>query len=402
MGKLSSNNLSLYVHIPFCSRRCGYCHFNTYEGLEKLFEPFTLALCKEIESYARELSGAWIAHTIYIGGGTPTHLPLKNFLRIIQVLREQFAWIPGIEITSEANPTFITQAYLEGIREAGVNRISFGAQSFDANLLSMLDREHSAAQIGEAVRAARQAGFTNLNLDLMYGLPHQTLTQWNDSLDAAIALEPNHLSLYALTIDEGTAFKKRVEKKILPEPDPDLAADMYLLAEEKLAEEEFQQYEISNWARLNSGGDANDRSCQRLKASRHNLTYWLTEPYLGFGPGAHSFFKRERFWSVLAPQVYIEKIARNESVVAGRESIDEPLERSETIILALRLNEGISRARFAERFGIAMDDQFGSTLKQCAEWGLVEDAGDRVRLTTRGRLLSNEVFQRLLPDTGNR
>src|SRR5207237_3483601 len=241
------------------------------------------------------LAEQWAVHTIFIGGGTPTHLPIVCFEQIVQTLRERWHWSDGIEVTAEANPSFITQPYLERIRAAGVNRISFGAQSFDNVLLHMLDREHDAAQIGLAVQLARAAGFDNLSLDLMYGLPTQSLSQWRESLEAALALAPEHLSLYGLTIDEGTAFKKRVERNLLPEPDPDLAADMYILAEERLAQSGFAQYEISNWARRTAGDGTLDS--RPLLASRHNLTYWLNEPYLGFGPGAHSWFAHERFWS---------------------------------------------------------------------------------------------------------
>ena len=219
---------------------------------------------------------------------------------------------------------------------------------------------------------------------------------------AAVALEPEHLSLYGLTIDEGTAFKKRVEKGLLPEPDEDLAADMYELAETMLAEAGFRQYEISNWARLQKechfvGGE--DLSHQMLLPSRHNLTYWLNEPYLGFGPGAHSWFGGRRFWNINAPQTYIEQLGRGESVEGGAESISTALERAETVILALRLNEGISRARFTQRFDASLDALYGPVWKQSAAWGLLEDDGERLRLTPRGRLLSNEVFQRLLPDS---
>jgi oxygen-independent coproporphyrinogen-3 oxidase len=388
--------LSLYLHIPFCSTRCGYCHFNTYEGLERLFEPYSAALCKEIERYARRLREQWIVHTIFFGGGTPTYLPLACFERLLQALREQWTWTADCEITAEANPSSITQAYLERIRAAGVNRLSFGAQAFDATLLRMLDREHTVAQIGDAVTMARRAGFTNISLDLMYGLPTQTLPHWRDSLEAAIALNTAHLSLYGLTIDEGTAFKKRVEQGVLPQPDDELAADMYILAEEKLAEAGFGQYEISNWAKPLDPRGVGTRA--GLHVSRHNLTYWLNEPYLGFGPGAHSCFNHERFWNLNAPQVYIERLKCDESVVAGRQTINTALAQAETVILGLRLTEGVTRARFAQRFGVTLDEIFGQTLKQCANWGLLTDDGECVRLTQRGRLLSNEVFQRLLPD----
>ena len=393
--------LSLYLHVPFCSTRCGYCHFNTFEGLERLFEPFTAALCAESAAWAARLRDQWRVSTIFLGGGTPTHLPLPQFAQIMRALREQWQWAQDIEITSEANPTRITQAYLEGMLASGINRISFGAQAFDAGLLRMLDREHTVDQIGDAVLMARRAGFTNLSLDLMYGLPTQTIEQWRQSLAAAVALQPEHLSLYGLTIDEGTAFKKRVEKGLLPEPDEDLAADMYELAEAMLAEAGFRQYEISNWARLQKECHfvgAEDLSHQMLLPSRHNLTYWLNEPYLGFGPGAHSWFGGRRFWNLNAPQTYIEQLGRGESVEGGAESIGIALERAETVILALRLNEGISRTRFTQRFDTSLDELYGPVLKQSAVWGLLEDNGERLHLTPRGRLLSNEVFQRLLPD----
>jgi oxygen-independent coproporphyrinogen-3 oxidase len=233
----------------------------------------------------------------------------------------------------------------------------------------------------------------------MYGLPLQTPQHWRDSLDAAIELQPEHLSLYGLTIDEGTAFKKRVAHKLLPEPDQDLAADMYLLAEEQLAQASFQQYEISNWATRTADTSLSYvvRPPSPVRMCRHNLTYWRNEPYIGFGPGAHSFFNHERFWNVNAPQLYIERMSRDESVVADRETITARLEQAEMTILGLRLNEGIARARFAERFGVSLDVVFGATIQQCAQWRLLVDNGECVRLTQRGRLLSNEVFQRLLP-----
>lgn len=393
--------LSLYAHIPFCARRCGYCHFNTYEGLERLFAPYADALIAESARYAAAVGDAWAVRTLFFGGGTPTYLPLADFTRILRALRAHWSWQDGAEVTAEANPTHITEAYLAGLLEAGINRLSFGAQAFDAGLLAMLDREHSVAQIGEAVRMARRAGFTNINLDLMYGLPSQSLDQWRQSLDAALALQVEHLSLYGLTIDEGTAFKKRVEKGLLPEPDSDLAADMYEMAEEGLAEAGYRQYEISNWAlpcRECHFIDADDLSAEQVMSCRHNLTYWLNEPYLGFGPGAHSFFGGERFWDINPVPVYVERIARGEDVVGGREVIGPALERAETVMLALRLNDGMERARYAARFGVPLDAQFGAVLAQCAEWGLLTDDGARVRLTPRGRLLSNEVFQRLLPD----
>jgi len=396
-----SDALSLYLHVPFCSTRCGYCHFNTFEGLERLFEPFTAALCAESAAWAARLRDQWHVGTIFLGGGTPTHLPLPQFTQIMRALRDQWQWADDIEITSEANPTRITPAYLEGMLASGINRISFGAQAFDAGLLRMLDREHTVDQIGDALLMAHRAGFTNVSLDLMYGLPTQTLELWRQSLAAAVALEPEHLSLYGLTIDEGTAFKKRVEKGLLPEPDQDLAADMYEMAETMLAEAGFRQYEISNWARLQKechflGGE--DLSEQMLLPSRHNLTYWLNEPYLGFGPGAHSWFGGRRFWNINAPQTYVDQLGRGESVEGGAENIGTALERAETVILALRLNEGISRTLFAKRFDVSLDDLYGPVLKKCAAWGLLQDGGERLRLTPRGRLLSNEVFQRLLPD----
>ena len=394
---MSIQSLSLYVHIPFCSTRCGYCHFNTYEGLDRLFTPFAQALCAESGQYADALADQWIVQTIFIGGGTPTHLPIACFEQIVHALKARWPLTEGIEITAEANPSFITQAYLERMRAAGVNRISFGAQSFDNTLLHMLDREHDAAQIGLAVRLARAAGFENLSLDLMYGLPSQSLSQWRDSLEAALALAPEHLSLYGLTIDDGTAFKKRVEWHLLPEPDPDLAADMYIHAEDRLAQAGYVQYEISNWARKTDDADA-QTNARPLLASRHNLTYWLNEPYLGFGPGAHSWFARERYWNANPPQEYVDRLAAGASVIGGRETIDEALEQAETVILGLRLNAGLSRARFAQRFGMALDNVFGAPLAQCAKWDLLTDDGERVRLTPRGRLLSNEVFVRLLPD----
>ena len=387
--------LALYVHIPFCTAKCGYCDFNAYEGLDHLVPGYTLALRREIELWA-PAAREFRVQTVFFGGGTPSLTSIEDIEAITAAVRERYDVAPDAEWTLEANPTELTAEHLAGLRALGINRLSIGVQSLHDDELDMLDRLHSAERAVEAVEAARASGFDNLNLDLMFGLIDQPLERWQQTLEGALALRPEHLSCYALTVEPGTALHYRVAKGELAEPDPDVAADQYQWTRERLAGAGYRQYEISNWARP-------AREC------RHNIVYWHAEPYLGLGAGAHSFFAGQRFANVDAPNRYIEAVDASYEQrradgrgtlqqIAGGETPDEATLRADAMILGLRLLEGVSTAEFTQRFGVAPGEAFGQALERHLALGLLELDGERLRLTARGLLLANEVFVDLLPE----
>jgi len=387
-------NIALYIHIPFCRRKCPYCDFNSYAGLDALQAPYVKALIAEMNWLAER--GEWQANTLFIGGGTPTVLPLLLLTRVLSAARLAFHIPLPAEITIEANPGTVDESYLAGLRSAGANRLSLGAQSFHDDELHLLGRIHTVAEIDKALRAARQAGFQNLNLDLIYGLPGQSLERWRNTLERALVLSPEHLSLYSLGIEKGTPFAGRIAAGDLPAPDDDLAADMYELAEDMLEQEGYRHYEISNWAK----GDSQF-------ACRHNLTYWRNEPYLGLGAGAHSSWGGRRWHNLLSPSEYVAGMAAQSSgrapwqnpAAAEVEVIDRPLAMGETMMLGLRLvEEGVPLARFSSRFARPLSNVYGSELDALQERGLLELLPDRARLTRRGRLLGNQAFAPFLPD----
>jgi len=406
-------SLALYVHIPFCQAKCPYCDFNSYAGLEGLMAPYVDALIAEMALWQEQTRDARLS-TVFFGGGTPSFLPLAETERILAALRRSFRLAHGTEITVEANPGSADSARLAGLRRLGLNRLSLGVQSFQDNELSAsggLGRVHSAAEARQAYRAARRAGFENVNLDLIYGLPGQPLEAWQRTLTEAIDLRPEHLSLYALTLEEGTPLAADVAGGRLPAPDPDLAADMYLWAGETLAAAGYQQYEISNWA-------LTGRRC------RHNLVYWHNQPYLGLGAGAHSCLGGFRFATVRDPRRYICQVMATSASPpagglgrqAGRPSapafltdlrhleaavaLTDARAMAETAILGLRLVEGLSLAAFRRRFGVDLLSVYGPAVADLTALGLLERAGGCLRLTHKGRLLSNEAFVRFLPDEG--
>jgi len=390
----STPPVALYVHVPFCRARCSYCDFNTYVGLDELQGDYVRALIRHITTVGEELArtrGRPPVATLYLGGGTPTVLPVEALEGILAACWSAFGQMAQTsegspEVSCEANPGTVDRAYLQALRRAGVNRLSLGAQSFDNGELRLLGRIHAAEDIPQAVHDARAAGFENINLDLIYGLPEQTLTSWRKTLTRAINLAPEHLSCYALSVEEGTPLHDQICRGDLPPPDPDLAADMYELTQEVLRDAGFVHYEISNWA------------VDRSHVCRHNLFYWHNEPYLGFGAGAHSWFGGRRFVNLSLPQDYIRAIEAGQHPVAETEVIEPPLEMAETVILGLRLvEEGMEKARFWARFGRSIESVYGPVLAELEALGLVQVNARRVRLTRRGLLLSNEVFQRLLP-----
>jgi oxygen-independent coproporphyrinogen-3 oxidase len=381
--------VSLYLHIPFCHTRCHYCDFNTYAGMLPLREPYVRALLNEI-TLAGEMAhlpngNLRRTRTLFFGGGTPSLLTVEQITRLLERCHQAFALDEDAEISLEANPGTLDREQLRGLRAAGVNRLSMGAQSFDAGLLQTLGRIHSPEEITQAVHFAREAGFTSLNLDFMFGLPDQSMRHWQETLDQALKLHPEHLSLYSLIIEEGTPFFTWTHEGRITPGDEDLCADMYEYAEERLRTEGYENYEISNWS-------LPGHQC------RHNLTYWWNLPYIGMGAGAHSFFAGKRFSDVLDPQVYIRQLKGGQMPIAESEEVSKLQEMTETCFLSLRTATGLHLPTFMERFGESFDTFVGERLRTVEEAGLLTRERDWLRLSEHGRLLGNEVFFRLLPD----
>ncbi len=391
----TTSPLSLYLHIPFCTTKCTYCAFNTYTHLESFIPAFVEALGHEIEFLARGSVERLTVATIFFGGGTPSLLTPAQFEQILNIIRTHFDLQLDAEITIEANPNDLTLEYLQALRQLGINRLSIGMQSSNANELKLFARRHDYAVVQTIMPLVREAGFDNVNLDLIYGVPDQTLDTWRETLEAAIAFEPEHLSLYALGLEDGTPLKDWVEEGRVATPDDDLAADMYDLATELLADAGFEQYEISNWSKPNH-------------QSQHNLQYWHNLPYAGVGPGAHGFAGGVRYATLLSPQRYIKAIETaweaqrvyeypRTPATVDDVIVDHDAEIAETLIMGLRLTqEGISREVFQKRFGIDLVELHGDVLRKYQQYDLVEFDPQRVRLTSKGRLLSNMIFRELV------
>ncbi len=422
-------DVGLYIHVAFCRSICYYCDFNRYAGVEWLIPCYVEALAHEIAALPTALPGAAVVPrvpfcigTIYFGGGTPSLLTPSQVETVLAAAR-RWPLASQAEISLEANPGDLSVAHLRALRDLGVNRLSLGIQSFDDAVLRRLGRRHDAATAIAAFDQARQAGFDNISLDLMFALPNQTLEHWNRTIDRALDLAPEHLSLYNLTIEPGTPFAAWVEAGKLTVPDDDVAADMYEAAIDRLGAAGYTQYEISNWARCSSPillqrGDRLNRrhdetssgvfpsshsavACSGVEAERdvraqHNLRYWRNQPYFGVGAGAHSSFGGYRYVNLLSPLAYIAHVNAGKSPVETAEEIDVWRDMSDTMILGLRLAEGVSVDGFRERFGYSPCDVFADVLTDLETLGLLTIENGRVALTRRGRLLGNEVFCRFL------
>ncbi|OLB57534.1 MAG: hypothetical protein AUI01_04315 [Ktedonobacter sp. 13_2_20CM_2_56_8] len=381
--------VSLYVHIPFCHTRCHYCDFNTYAGMLPLREPYVRALLTEIgmAGALTKLPGGKPrrSRTIFFGGGTPSLLSVSQVSRILDACYDNFAVDEDAEITLEANPGTLSREQLVGLRAAGVNRLSMGAQSFDAELLKTLGRIHSPKDITQAVRDAQAAGFTSINVDFMFGLPGQTMRHWRETIERALDLHIEHLSLYSLIIEEGTPFYTWTHEGRITPGDEDLCADMYEYADERLHAAGYVNYEISNWSLPGF-------------QSRHNLTYWHNLPYIGMGVGAYSSFGGRRFSNVREPAEYIRMLKAQQWPEVESETVDKAQAMSETAFLALRTAQGLHLPTFEQRFALPFAQFAGDRLHMVEEAGLLERETEWLRLSKRGRLLGNEVFLRLLPD----
>ncbi|NIV13849.1 MAG: radical SAM family heme chaperone HemW, partial [Aliifodinibius sp.] len=331
-------SLSIYVHFPFCQHRCGYCDFNTYAGIEYLIPPYVGAMLKEISNFAEsfENSRDYYVHSIYLGGGTPSLVPPIEIEKIINTLRRNFEVMQDCEITMEVNPGTISKESLQKIFDLGVNRLSIGVQSTNKDELELLERLHGFSEVSHTVETAKKVGFQNLSMDLIYGLPDQKTQKWMKSLDDVLNLEPEHLSLYALSVEEGTPLALSVKSGSVTEPDPDLAADLYDLSNEVLESKGYVHYEISNWASCDPFGQP--------KISRHNRQYWMNLPYIGFGAGAHGFIEGYRLQNVSSPFAYIKKMNESKDskspstpVTEMGTKIEPRREMEETMIMGLRL-----------------------------------------------------------------
>lgn len=374
----------LYLHIPFCLSRCGYCDFNTYLHDPDLARAYGEALCAEIAAWGErpEVRGRPAA-TVFLGGGTPSLLSPGGVARILRSLRSAFHLAPGAEVTLEANPGTVDRAKLAGFRAAGVNRVSFGVQAFQDRLLRVAGRDHTAEDARRAVGDARAAGVTNLNLDLIFAIPGQTVDDWAASLDEAVALAPEHVSAYGLTYEEGTPFHRDRGAGRLRPVDEETEAAMFDLGIARLTAAGYEQYEISNFARPG-------RRCA------HNQIYWRREDYLGLGAGAHSCLGGRRTFNRRLPQAYIAAIRGTGSAEAGAEEPTPRQRLGEALVLGLRLREGVDLEALAAGFvpwGVAPD---GAALERLKGAGLVERHGPRLRLTDRGIRLANEVFVALV------
>jgi len=375
----------VYLHIPFCKSRCSYCDFATdvYKRGE-IVDRYVDALTSEILAAHDEKNppanagGSDLSiDTIYFGGGTPSLLTPLQLEKILSAVDKQFAVQPDIELTVEMNPATVTLEKLKDYRSLGVNRASFGVQTFDDTELKRLARGHNADDARMTFRLLRDAGFENISFDLIAGLPRQTLADWERNLDEALTLQPEHLSLYLLEIHDGTPLATQVRDGRQPMPDEDLAAEMYELMLDKVTAAGYAQYEISNFARTGF-------------ESRHNTKYWRLEPVYGFGVSAHSFDGSQRYANERDTAKYVSLIEGSGGADVMREQIDAA---SEFIFLGLRLNKGIDAAEYKTRFGIDLHQKYSAELKEIRDAGLIETDGRNFRLTRRGMLFSNEVFR---------
>jgi len=379
-----------YVHVPFCTVRCGYCDFNTYTAEDlggagsapgASRASYADAAIAEVRAARRVLGAADVpVQTVFFGGGTPTLLDPGDLTRVVAAIEEEFGLVPGAEVTTESNPDSVDAADLARLREGGITRVSFGMQSSVSHVLRVLDRTHDPARVPQAVRWAREAGFDQVSLDLIYGTPGESAADWEASLEAALACEPDHLSAYALIVEDGTALARQVRRGEVPGgrgPDDDDLADKYLAADAALSAAGLGWYEVSNWARTPQA------------ACRHNELYWTGADWWGVGPGAHSHVGGVRWWNVKHPTAYAGRLAQGISPAHGREVLDAETRRVERVLLETRLRAGLPVDVLDAAGRAALPDQVAR--------GLVEPVPeDRVVLTTRGRLLADAVVRDLL------
>ena len=380
LAGVGARPLSFYVHVPFCSVRCGYCDFNTYTAVElgggASQATFADTAIEEVRLARRVLGDMDVpVGTVFFGGGTPTLLPAQDLSRVLDAVRQEFGLTADAEVTTESNPDSVDEAALVALREGGFNRISFGMQSAVPHVLSVLDRTHDPRRVPLVVEWARAAGFDEVSLDLIYGTPGESLDDWSRSVEAALACAPDHLSAYALIVEEGTALARQVRRGVVPMPDDDDLADKYVVADDLFAAAGMGWYEVSNWAR------------RPESACRHNLAYWRGADWWGVGPGAHSHVGGVRWWNVKHPAAYAGRLREGASPAHAREVLDAETRRVERVLLETRLSDGLPLD--------VLDDAGRAAMPDLVARRLVEK-GDPLVLTREGRLLADAVVRDLL------
>ena len=370
------SNLSFYVHIPYCVKRCGYCDFNTYtpaelrEGgtLESVSQGFIDSLIAEVTFAAR--TDSTTIPTIFFGGGTPSLMPAHELGRLLDLLKQRWEFAPKIEITMECNPDTLTLQSLEEYREIGINRISMGMQSANAGVLKVLDRTHNPENVEKSIENARKAGFENLSLDLIYGTPGETLAQWEDTVKSALSYGIDHLSAYALIVEDGTKLSAKIKRGEIERPDDDLMASMYLKVDELASAAGLNWYELSNWGR----------------PAEHNLVYWRNQNWWGLGPGAHSHLNGVRWWNVKHPSRYQEQLNKFESPMQDREVLNDSQKRDERLMLQIRLRDGIEYSELSKSQLAALENYPEQ----------IERIENRLVLTPSGRLIADRIVRELI------
>ncbi|HET7388555.1 MAG TPA: radical SAM family heme chaperone HemW [Nocardioidaceae bacterium] len=381
VDRVGERDFGVYVHVPFCTVRCGYCDFNTYTAAElgpgASRTTYAETAVQEIRLARRVLGpGELPVHTVFFGGGTPTLLDAHDLGRMLKAVEDEFGLSAEVEVTTEANPDSVTPASLAQLRDGGVNRVSFGMQSAVPHVLATLDRTHDPARVPDVVGWARAAGFEEVSLDLIYGTPGESAQDWRASLTAALACEPDHVSAYSLIVEDGTALARRIRRGELPAPDEDDLADKYVMADEMFAAAGLGWYEVSNW------------STGAASRCRHNLGYWKGADWWGIGPGAHSHVGGVRWWNVRHPAAYADRLRAGLSPAQGREILDGPTRIVERILLEIRLVDGLD---------LRLLEGTADRVPGLVESGLVRVEDGRLVLTRRGRLLADAVVRDLVP-----
>ncbi|GAA4114316.1 radical SAM family heme chaperone HemW [Nocardioides fonticola] len=380
LAAVGKRGFGFYLHVPFCAVRCGYCDFNTYTadelgpGVARI--DYAATAVEEVRLARRVLGEVdRPVDTVFVGGGTPTLLAPDDLGRLLDAVREEFGLADDVEVTTEANPDSVTPASLHRLRELGFTRVSFGMQSQVTHVLRVLDRTHDPRRVPEVVVWAREAGFEQVSLDLIYGTPGESLADWEASVRAALDCEPDHLSAYALIVEDGTALARRVRRGEIPAPDDDDLADKYVLVDDLLGAAGLSWYEVSNWARPGA-------------ACRHNVLYWQGADWWGVGPGAHSHIGGVRWWNRKHPAAYTERLRAGLSPAQAREVLADDDRRVERVLLEVRLRSGLDLA--------VLDDAGRAAVPDLLDRGLIEADADRLVLTRDGRLLADAVVRDLL------
>ena len=379
---MNNTNIGLYIHIPFCRQKCLYCDFPSWAGKESQMQAYVDALTKEITNRGKEYSGRKVV-SVFFGGGTPTTLSIPMLEQLMQAVFENWDIAEDAEITTEANPGTLDREMAQALKKMGFNRLSMGVQAWQNRLLKSLGRIHTIESFQDNFKAVREAGFENVNTDLMFALPNQTMADWKETVQNMVAMNPEHISAYSLILEEGTPFYDRYEKGELEPAEEELDREMYHWAVEYLAEHGYEQYEISNFAKAG-------------RQSRHNRIYWQTEEYLGMGLGSHSYMNGERFHNIYDLQEYVQADGEVSLLKEDVEIITREDALAEFMFLGLRLTEGVTFERFRERFGDEMKNIYGRQIEKLAADGLLQEDEKGIRLTERGTDISNVVFEEFL------